>query len=113
MADLEKEVALLRGEPGNEIYLEVTLLKRELAEHQKSMATIELVNQKLNEELCAAREECCSLQQEVQGKTSQVKQYAKEVGRLKQQVLQLKCFVSLKIQDYCRLRWLRTVSCLK
>ena len=51
------------------------------------MSALEQVNGKLEQETRSARKECQFLQQENSAKSSQVKQYAKEVHRLKQQVL--------------------------
>ena len=77
-ADLEKKVAQLTEELEQE--------RNQLAEHQQSMSAIELVNEKLHQEVHTARGECQRLQEETQAKSSQVKQYAKEVDRLKKQV---------------------------
>ena len=93
---MEKKVAQLKGQleqersayrhETNEKTLDYDVMKNQLAEHQQSMSTIELVNEKLHQEVQAARGECQRLQEETQAKSSQVKQYAKEVDRLKKQV---------------------------
>ena len=57
-----------------------------MAEHQQALSTIELVNQKLHQEVQLEWEKNQRLEQDMQAKSSQVKQYAKEVDRLKQQV---------------------------
>ena len=57
-----------------------------MVEHQLVLSTIEVLNQELTKELQLAREKCQGLEQDIQAKSSQVKQYAKEVERLKRQV---------------------------
>ena len=61
-------------------------LQKQLVEHQQSLSAVEIVNQKLTKEVQLARQKCQGLEQDIQAKSSQVKQYAKEVERLKQQV---------------------------
>ena len=56
------------------------------------MEVIELVNKKLDQEVQSARERCEDLEQENRARSSQVKQYAKEVQRLKQEVYN--CIIS-------------------
>lgn len=61
-------------------------LQKQLIEHQHSLSAIEILNQKLTKEVQLARQRCEGLEKDIQAKSSQVKQYAKEVERLKQQV---------------------------
>jgi uncharacterized protein YoxC len=61
-------------------------LHTQLVEHQQTLSAVEILNEKLTKEARSARERCQGLEQDVQAKSSQVKQYAKEVERLKQQV---------------------------
>ena len=88
-ADLQKELALYKGQPGQEANpyeQNIAVLENQLAEHQESLSAVELLNQKLHKEVKLARERCHELEQDMQAKSSQVKQYAKEVDRLKQLV---------------------------
>ena len=82
MAELEKKGARVKSQ----IELEREVYRREnrdlkhtcqiatsqLEQHQQALSAVEEVNE--------------TLRQEIQAKSSQVKQYAKEVGRLKQEV---------------------------
>ena len=86
IADLQKEIAQYKGEEASTYLQRINVLENQLAEHQQSLSTVELVNQKLPREVQSAREKCQGLEQDIQAKSSQVKQYAKEVERLKQQV---------------------------
>ena len=88
-ADLKSKLALLMGEriqsradKGNEI----ELLRSQLVEHKQAMEAVELVNKKLGQEVQSVRKRCEDLEQENRARSSQVKQYAKEVQRLKQEV---------------------------
>ena len=78
MADLEKTVTTYQEDNEG--------LHKQLVEHQQTLSAIEVLNQKLSKEVQLAREKCQGLEQDMQAKSSQVKQYAKEVERLKQQV---------------------------
>ena len=88
-ADLKTKLALMgertqsRADKDNEI----ELLRSQLVEHQQTVEVIELVNKKLDQEVQSARKRCENLEQENRARSSQVKQYAKEVQRLKQEVL--------------------------
>ena len=57
-----------------------------MIEHQETLSAVEMLNEKLTKEARSAMERCQGLEQDIQAKSSQVKQYAKEIQRLKQQV---------------------------
>ena len=78
VADLEKIVTTYQKDNEG--------LHKQLVEHQQTLSAIEVLNQKLTKEVQLAREKCQGLEQDIHAKSSQVKQYAKEMERLKQQV---------------------------
>ena len=81
IAKLEETIHQLKAHQGD-----FEGLQKQLVEHQLSLSAVEIVNQKLTKEVQLARQKCQGLEQDIQAKSSQVKQYAKEVERLKQQV---------------------------
>lgn len=76
MAQMEKEGAKYKGQIELDDYEELKhdyqIVNNQLAEHQETLSVIEQIND--------------TLRQEIQAKSSQVKQYAKEVDRLKRKV---------------------------
>ena len=107
MADLQKKVIQLEGLTGHErvgYQHEIAELKRDyqaikekfhetdqqLQSHKQILADLEVVHQRhvqeANKDLFHWKDQAGSRQQEVRAKSSQVKQYAKENEKLKQQV---------------------------
>lgn len=76
MAEMEKESTKYEGQMELDDYEELKhnyqIVNNQLAKHQESLSMVEQVND--------------TLRQEIQAKSSQVKQYAKEVDRLKRKV---------------------------
>ena len=92
IADLEKAIAQLKEKLEKEVSTyneEYEDTQKQLVEHQESLSAIEFLYKKLTKEVQLGREKCQGLEQDLQAKSSQVKQYAKEVERLKQQVIAL------------------------
>ena len=69
-----------------ELKAQLAQMEEHLAQHQDRLAEVEQVNQRREKEMRSLLEEASKNQQEVQAKTSQVKQYKKQVDSLKEQV---------------------------
>ena len=83
MAQMEKENAQCQGQMELDDYEELKhnyqIVNNQLAQHQESLSVVEQVND--------------TLRQEIQAKSSQVKQYTKEVDRLKRKVRYSNSFI--------------------
>ena len=123
MADMEKEIAQVKGlseqqvaayiQENNELReyqhttreqlqcrdQELQVVKRELQKHKQNLADLEIVHQKLadesGKELGKWRSQAVKAQSQLEGKASQVKQYAKENDKLKQKAEHLKLQVQV------------------
>ena len=62
-------------------------MEENLHQHKERLADVEQLHQRKEREMRSVLEEASKNQQEVQAKTSQVKQYKKQVDTLKAQVL--------------------------
>ena len=67
-------------------------MEEDLHQHKDRLAEMEQLYQRREKEAISALEEASRYQQEVQAKTSQVKQYKKQVDVLKSQVCLSICF---------------------
>ena len=82
IADHQKKYAHDVGE----LKAHLAQMEEHLSHHQDRLEEVEQVNQRRAKEMKSLLEEVSKNQQEVQAKTSQVKQYKKQVDSLKEQV---------------------------
>ena len=82
MADIRTECTIKLEETQRELQQ----VKADRDHHKQTLADVEAVNKRKEGELRSAVEEALAARQEVQAKTSQVKQYKKQVDSLKAQV---------------------------
>ena len=82
IADHEKKYAQDVGE----LKAKLAQMEEDLHQHQERLADVEQLYQRREKETRSVLEEASKNQQEVQAKTSQVKQYKKQVDTLKVQV---------------------------
>ena len=71
--------------------------RRELQLHKERLTDVEAINKRQEGELRSALEEALAARQEVQAKTSQGKQYKKQVDSLKAQVSTCTCKLTNKL----------------
>ena len=88
IADHEKKYAQDVGE----LKAELAQMEENLHQHKERLADVEQLYQRKERETRSFLEEASKNQQEVQAKTSQVKQYKKQVDTLKAQVCFYICF---------------------
>ena len=81
-ADLQKKYAY----DVRELKAELTQMEKDLNRHRDRLAEVEQVNQRRAKEMRTLLKEASKNQQEVQAKTSQVKQYKKQVDSQRDQV---------------------------
>ena len=83
----------IKGELGS-TYQELQSTKRELQRHKEILADFEIIYQKRTQDatmdIVHLNEQVAAAEREQQAKASQVKQYAKENNRLKQEIEQFK-----------------------
>ena len=70
----------------SELKAKLAQMEENLLQHKEKLADIELLYQRREKDLISVLEEASKNQEEVQAKTSQVKQYKKQVDTLKTQV---------------------------
>jgi len=88
VADHERKYAQDVGE----LKAKLAQTEKNLLHHQDRLADVEQLYQRREKEMRSVLEEASKNQQEVQAKTSQVKQYKKQVDTLKTQVCFYICF---------------------
>ena len=81
-ADLQERYTYDVGE----LKAQLAQMEEDLLHHKDILAEVEQVNQRREKEMRSVLEEASNNQTEVQAKTSQVKQYKKQVDSLKDQV---------------------------
>ena len=94
MADHQKQYVHDIGE----LTAKLAQMEEDLHRHKERLAEVEQVNQRREREMRNILDEASKNQQEVQAKTSQVKQYKKQVDTLKTQV----CFYVHALCKYHR-----------
>ena len=94
MADHQKQYVHDIGE----LTAKLAQMEEDLHRHKERLAEVEQVNQRREREMRNILDEATKNQQEVQAKTSQVKQYKKQVDTLKTQV----CFYVHALCKYHR-----------
>ena len=86
-----------------EFTTELEKTRGELQLCKKQLTEVEAVNKRKEGELRSGLEEALAARQEVQAKTSQVKQYKKQVDSLKAQVSACMCrVIHIMIKSLCR-----------
>ena len=69
-----------------ELKAQLAQMEEDVCHHRERLEEVEQVNQRREKEMRSVLEEASNNQTEVQAKTSQVKQYKKQVDSLKDQV---------------------------